>query len=186
MTGGNKLLTPVNGRLMLVHVVSAALASRVDTVCVVTGHHRDAVEAALAGLPVRLAHNPDHASGLSSSLRLGLSAIPDDVEGAVVCLGDMPAVTAGHIDALIAAFAAEPGHDICVPVFAGRRGNPVLWGRDHFTRLASVTGDRGGRDLLRQYPVREVDVPDDGILRDIDDAETLARWTYFTGTIRCS
>ncbi|MEO5373392.1 MAG: nucleotidyltransferase family protein [Alphaproteobacteria bacterium] len=177
MSGRNKLLLPVGGRPMVTRVVMAALESRAAPVIVVTGHDRAAVEAALRDLPVGLVHAADHALGLSASLRRGLEALPAEVTGAVVCLGDMPGVTADHIDALIDAVAAGPSTEVLVPTFAGRRGNPVLWGRAHFAALQAVTGDRGGRDLMRTVPVREVPVADDGVLRDIDSPADLARET---------
>ena len=90
MGQANKLLAPVDGRPMVAHAVDAMLASRADPVIVVTGHQADAVRAALAGRPVIWAHNPDYASGLSSSLAAGLAALPEDAEGVVIGLGDMP------------------------------------------------------------------------------------------------
>src|ERR671918_1733453 len=94
MGQANKLLAPVDGRPMVAHAVDAMLASRADPVIVVTGHQADAVRAALGERPVIWAHNPDYASGLSGSLAVGLAALPEDAEGVVIGLGDMPRITA--------------------------------------------------------------------------------------------
>ena len=96
-----KLVAKLDGQPIVRMVAEAALASRASPVVVVVGHARSAVEAALAGLNLGLAFNPAFASGLASSLRVGLSALPPDVAGAVVLLGDMPRVQAGLIDALV-------------------------------------------------------------------------------------
>ena len=97
----------------------------------------------------------------------------------MVLLADMPKVRARHLEALIAAFAAAPAGSICVPVHAGRRGNPVLWPAALFGELASVEGDTGGRVLLSRYPerVRPVAMADDAVLVDIDEPADLAALT---------
>ncbi len=107
----------------------AALASRARPVVVVTGHAREAVEAALAGLPVLFVDNAEFATGVASSLKAGVAALPGEVAGALVLLGDMPAVEAATLDRLIDAFAARPLALAAAPVHAGRRGNPVLLSR---------------------------------------------------------
>ncbi len=143
----------------------------------VTGHERERVAAALAGLPVTLVHNPDYAQGLSTSLKRGIAALPADVDGALVCLGDMPRVTAAEIDRLIAAFNPVEGRAICVPTRRGKRGNPVLWARRFFPEMAQVAGDIGARHLIGAYPemVAEVEMTDDGVLTDIDTPQALAK-----------
>src|SRR6185503_18669432 len=94
MGGPNKLLAEIGGKPLVRIAAVEALASRAREVIVVTGHQREAVAAALQGLPVKLVHNPDFAEGLSTSLRAGLAAVPAEADGIVVCLGDMPQVTA--------------------------------------------------------------------------------------------
>jgi molybdenum cofactor cytidylyltransferase len=91
-----------------------------------------------------------------------------------VLLGDMPWTKPVHIDALIHAF--EPGV-VCVPVRNGRRGNPVLWGRDFFPELMELTGDRGARDVLKRHEasVRRIELDTDAIFVDIDTPLDLAR-----------
>lgn len=170
MGEANKLLLPIDGMPMVARTVRAALRSRAGPVVVVTGHQAEAVAAALAGLPVTLAHNPEHAAGMASSLRRGLAALPAEADGAVVCLGDMPWVEAADIDALIEAFDPARGREVCAPVHAGRRGNPVLWGKRLLPLLAMAEGDSGGRALLERVAVHAVPRGDNGTLRDIDTA----------------
>ena len=104
MGGPNKLLAEIGGRPLVRIAAEEALASRARPVIVVTGHQREQVEAALEGLKVNCVHNPNFAEGLSTSLKAGLATLPADVDGAIVCLGDMPQVNASLIDRLIAAF----------------------------------------------------------------------------------
>jgi len=177
MGAANKLLSPVEGRPMVAHAAAAALGSRANPVVVVTGHEAEAIRAALAGLDVAFVHNPDYAAGMSGSLRAGIAALPADIDGAVICLGDMPRVTAALIDRLIDAFDPDAGRAICVPVYRGKRGNPVLWAARFFPEIDRLTGDVGARHLLAAHDsaVFEVACDDDSVLIDVDTPEILAR-----------
>jgi molybdenum cofactor cytidylyltransferase len=177
MGGANKLLARIEGELLIARAVDAALASRAATVVVVTGHQAARVRAALAGRDVLFVHNRYYARGLASSLRRALAALDEATEGALVCLGDMPWVTAADLDALITAFTRAKDRPICVPVRGRRRGNPVLWPARHFAALRALQGDVGGRGLLRRYAreVVRVPVPDAGVLRDVDTPADLLR-----------
>ena len=122
-------------------------------------------------------HNPDYAKGLSSSLKAGIGAVPDAADGALVLLGDMPQITAAHLDRLMAAFADDRGDAIIVPTHAGKRGNPVLWPRAYFAEMLQLEGDAGAKRLLAAHAVRvrEVDLGTDAIFADVDTPEALAR-----------
>jgi molybdenum cofactor cytidylyltransferase len=175
MGGPNKLLADVGGRPLVRIAVEEALASRAQPVVVVTGHQREQVEAALKGLPVILAPNPDFAQGLSTSLKAGLAALPAGADGAIVCLGDMPQVDAGLIDRLVAAFEPEKGALVVVPTIAGKRGNPVVWSRRFFADLSRLDGDVGARHLIGAYPEAVVEVPVTGraAFVDVDTPDAL-------------
>lgn len=174
----NKLLEPVDETPLVRRTVETALASHAQKVVVVTGHEADAVKAALSGLDVAFVHNPDYAEGLSTSLKAGLGAIPQEAAGAVVCLADMPAIQPRHIDALIKRFDPEEGRAIGVPVYQGKRGNPVLWARRFFDAMTGVSGDVGARHLIGDYAdlVYEVDFGDTAILTDLDTPEQWSRY----------
>jgi molybdenum cofactor cytidylyltransferase len=177
MGGPNKLLAEVGGRPLVRIAVEEALASRAKPVIVVTGHQRDKVEAALTGLNVTRVHNPNFADGLSTSVKTGLAALPEDIDGAIVCLGDMPQVTATLIDKLIAAFDPERGALVVVPVIDGKRGNPVVWARRFFPELMALDGDVGARQLIGRYPeaVAEMALTDTAALVDVDTPDALDR-----------
>jgi molybdenum cofactor cytidylyltransferase len=175
MGGPNKLLAEIGGRPLVRIAVEQALASRARPVVVVTGHQRSEVEAALKGLPVTFTHNPDYAQGLSTSLKAGIAALPAEVDGAIVCLGDMPQVDAALIDRLITAFDPEKGALVVVPTIAGKRGNPVVWSRRFFGDLGQLEGDVGARHLIGSYPEAVVEVPLTGraALIDVDTPDAL-------------
>jgi len=177
MGGPNKLLAEIGGRPLVRIAAEEALASQARPVIVVTGHQRDAVEAALQGLDVRTVHNPDFADGLSTSVKTGLAAVPDDADGAIVCLGDMPQVKASLIDRLLAAFDPERGALVVVPVIDGKRGNPVVWSRRFFPELMHLEGDVGARNAIARNAeaVTEVPFADAAALIDVDTPDVLAK-----------
>jgi molybdenum cofactor cytidylyltransferase len=176
MGGPNKLLAELRGKPLVRIVTEQVLASKASDVTVVTGHQAKEVELALQGLKVRFVHNPEFASGLASSVKAGIAAVPEQADGAVVCLGDMPLIEAHLVDRLIEAFAPDRGMLIAVPVSDNRRGNPVLWSRRFFGELMSLDGDIGARHLIAKHAdaVAEVPVDGQGAFVDIDTPQALA------------
>jgi molybdenum cofactor cytidylyltransferase len=170
------MLADFRGQPMLLATVSSIAKSSVDDIVVVTGHERFKSESVLAGLHLRMVHNPHYAEGLSTSLRCGLQAISETADAVIICLADMPLIEPQLIDRLIAAFNPTEHRTIVVPIFQGQFGNPVLWGKNHFINLMSLEGDRGARDLIDQFKSDAVEIasPTNTILRDADTPEALA------------
>jgi len=175
MAPRNKLLAPIGGMPMIRRITAAILESGVSSVIVVTGYEADRIVDALNGLDVTIVTNPSYADGLSTSLKAGLEAVSPTADGALICLGDMPEIEIQVIDALLAAFTGRDA--ICVPVHRGRRGNPVLWGRNYFAEMIALTGDAGAKPLMARHANRliEVEVEADSIFEDVDSPADLAR-----------
>ncbi len=181
MGGPNKLLetvaaAPFNGRPLIRRAAEQAVASAADAVVVVTGHQADAVRSVLSDLPLRFADNPNFADGLSTSLAAGLDALPADIDAALICLGDMPRITADVMTRLIETYRNDQDARIVVSTVDGKRGNPVLWSRAFFADLKAVRGDVGGRALIGDHSaaVVEVEVGADAGF-DVDTPEVLAK-----------
>ncbi|HPQ94553.1 MAG TPA: NTP transferase domain-containing protein [Thiolinea sp.] len=177
MGAQNKLCCELDGVPMVRRVADAALASGCTQTLVVTGHETEKVEATLQDCPVSLVYNPGFAEGMASSLRCGLRALPPDLDGVLILLGDMPGITATHINALLAQFdPAAPA--IIVPEHEGRRGHPVLWPRHYRPELLALEGDQGARHLLEQHADQVLRIPADAaMLMDVDTPEALAAFT---------
>lgn len=173
----NKLLAEINGKPMVARVVEIIRASRAGPLTVVTGHEAARVKAALPD-DLAFVDNPDYAVGLSASLKVGIAALPADIDGVVVCLGDMPRISPAMIDRLIAAFDPVEGREICVPTYKGKRGNPVLWGKRFLPEMAALAGDVGAKHLIGEHAdlVVEVEMDEDGVLIDIDTPDVLTRY----------
>ena len=175
MGGPNKLLAELDGAPMVAHVARRLLASRARPIIAVLGNQADAVDAALGNLPVERVHNPEFAGGLSTSLKRGITALPSDLDGVIVCLGDMPLISGRHLDGLIAAFNPLEGRAIIVPTRRGKRGNPVLWSKRFFPEMGEIAGDVGAKHLIGEHAelVAEVEMGDDSVLVDIDTPDAL-------------
>lgn len=175
----NKLLAEIDGMAMVARTVDAVISSSVESVTVVLGHEANRVRTALSGREVSFIENPDYAEGLSTSLKRGLASMPSNVDAALICLGDMPRITDAEIESLVASYAPNQGHAICVPTHNGKRGNPVLIGRRFFAEIQDIAGDVGARTLIGAYPelVCEVEMENDAVLLDIDTPEALAKFS---------
>lgn len=163
---------------MVQHVVDAAAASKAGPMIVVTGNESATVKALFADTSVELVNNSDFSTGLSSSLKLGLKSVPSDCEGAIILLGDMPLIRSSTIDSLIDVFSLSSFQGIAVPIYHGRRGNPVLWSRRFFPEILALDGDRGAKQFLTKYAelIYELEVDDPGVHIDIDTPEDFARY----------
>lgn len=171
-----KLLALLDGKPLVRHVAKTALASSARPIVVVLGAHAEAVGAALDGLDLGLVDNPDHAAGLSTSLRAGLAALPPGTDAAIMLLGDMPRIGARHLDGLVSAYrGATPSPSAVVPVSGGRRGNPVLLDLEKLAdALRTLSGDHGAGPLLAgRDDVIEVTM-DEAVAFDVDTPAALA------------
>jgi len=177
--GSPKQLANFRGKPLLQWVIDAAVQSDLDLVIVVLGHAHDRILEQLDD-PLRAEKiitfiNHDFKSGQSSSLQLGLTMARADYQAAMFLLADQPKTDAALINRLNSAFWQSP-KSICVPVYGGRQGNPVVFGSKYFDALMDTRGDQGGREIIRSNPddVHEVETANPHIFTDIDTPEDLA------------
>lgn len=172
--GGSKLTAPFEGGVLLDAALRTACAAPVKSVVVVTGAHGDAVDAAVAEfasrseLPVRSVRCADHGSGMSASLRCGLTSLPADAAGAFIFLGDMPNIPATLAQKLHAEILA--GSLAAAPAVGHRLGHPVLITRPLFGLFSSAGGDSRGRATLRDLgeDLAVVEIDHEGVVTDVD------------------
>lgn len=127
---------------------------------------------------VRIVLNPEYEQGMASSLRVGIAAVSEAASAALIVLGDQPFVRPETIRRI-----AEAGRgaesEIVVPVFHGKRGNPVRIGRVLFAEVAALKGDTGCRALFATHEdtMKQIAVKDEGILRDLDSPDDYRKGT---------
>jgi len=170
--GRPKQLLDVGGRPLLEVVVGHANASCLDEVLVVLGAAAEEIRGQVDFGRARVLINPDHATGMASSLRAGLAALDGDVDLAMVILGDQPDV-AGRLDRLLE-LQEESGLPAAALSFGDLLHPPVVMRRELWGDLMALEGDVGCRavvrarpELVARLPVAElnhpvdVDTPDD-------------------------
>ena len=144
--GSDKLLAPLAGRAVI-RWSAEALAPAVDALYVVVPTESAAFREALVGLDVRWVTNADADSGMASSIRAGVAALPSDAEAAFIALGDQPLLDASVAIRLLARWHEDDARAVA-PVYTDGRGHPVLFGASLYPFLRALDGDTGARELL--------------------------------------
>lgn len=163
--GGAKAGARLRGRTLLEHVAALAQRAGLEPVIAVVSGAPDAPDSVVAVV------NPKPERGLSSSLQLGIGAVPPR-RAALVLLVDQPTLAPENIAAVLAARGTRP---ILAARSGGRLAPPVLLEPEAFPVVATLAGDIGLREVFHRNPdlVHAVAVPMHA--PDIDTAEDLAR-----------
>lgn len=168
--GGPKALVEFEGERLADRGVRLLAEGGCRPVLVVLG----AADVPVAGALV--VRNPGWASGMGSSLRAGLDALPPAAPAVVIALADQPLVRPEAVRRLVAAF--EAGARVAVAAYGGAPRNPVLIAREHLAEVAALAeGDVGARPFLRAHPELVTAVPCDdvGDPADVDTPDDLCR-----------
>ena len=171
--GKVKLTLPLGDKQLIEWVLQAVKFTPLDKYfLVVRPEDKDIIKIGKAwGAEIVL--NPDFRKGMSTSIKKALLKInTQEVEGFFLILGDQPLITSKIINKLIKSFS--PGkEEIVVPYFKNKRGNPVLFDICWKDELRAVTGDVGGRVLIKAHPerIKRFKISDESILLDIDREE---------------
>jgi len=166
-------------RPLIQHICEIALSSNLRNVHVVLGYELDRVKMALSSLEsdprLFIVENQNFKDGQSTSIKCGLSSLDEEADAAMFLLCDQPYVSTSLISRLIGLYERE--HPlICLPASGNVRGNPVTFAKLLFPELQQITGDTGGRELIKKYPDQisklELDSPD--VFKDIDTMKDLS------------
>ena len=174
--GVQKLLLPFGGKTVIAHIVDQLLVSHVDEIHVVVGCQAKRISRELSGRPVSIVNNPNYKSGMLSSVRCGLRAIPQQCLAVLVALGDQPSVTSKLIDQMLQAFATTEKR-ILVPLYKGKRGHPILFSELYRNDILAHYDKVGLRGLLHAHSddVLELTVSTSAVLSDMDYPEDYRR-----------
>ncbi|MGV2168849.1 nucleotidyltransferase family protein [Agrobacterium tumefaciens] len=171
--GPHKLLAEFAGVPLVRRSAERAISSSADSVTVVTGYRQEEIKAALAGLELNYVHNPEFASGLASSLKLGFGAPKSScADGVLVMLADMPNVTADHLTILIETFRSALAQTIVRASSQGKPGNPVILPMSLHQEVTRLEGDVGARHIIEacSFPIIDVAIGSAAAL-DVDTPE---------------
>ena len=171
----NKLLLQIDSEVLIRKFVKSVSYSLVDAVLVVVGFEAEKIKAVLHDQSVKFVENPSYEEGMTTSIQSGVKASSNESTGLMICLADMPFAETSDLNLLIQAFndyRSTESSLIIVPVFQGKRGNPVLFSEEFRDKILTHKGE-GCREIVRQFPhyVKEVSMENDNLLRDIDTPE---------------
>ncbi len=177
--GRDKLLLPLGPKTVLEHAVDHALQAEAvrEVILVTRPRNRKKVAELFRGKNVRIVVNPRHREGMASSLQAGLAAVDPASQAVLFALGDQPFVPAAVFDLLTDSYQRH-WDLVTLPLYRGKRGNPVLFDRRLWPRLMELKGDTGGRELLSCVPeaeISQVETGIPGIMQDIDTPEDYER-----------
>ena len=171
--GRTKQVEKLRGKPLVQHAVDAAAGAGVGEIIVVLGHDAELVASAV-NLPStgRAVVNGDHSNGMASSLAVGLRALNEQSDAAVVLLADQPGIRTDHVAALVRLYG-----DTRAPIVRSQfrdAPGPALFARSVWPEVEALTGDTGARVLLDAQPkrVRWVALDEDAP-RDVDIPEDL-------------
>jgi len=170
--GQPKQLMPFGQITIVERTIDNLLNSAVSETIVVLGYKDEEIRKTIAGKPIKIAMNPDYQQGMSTSIIAGLKQVDKRARAVLIALGDQPFVNSQTITSLVEAFIAN-NRGILIPVYQGRRGNPVIFAIEYKGELLNLKGDVGGREIIKLHPddVLEVAVDCEGVLLDIDTME---------------
>ena len=146
----HKLLAYMNNRPVLEHTLRQTSALAGLKRYAVTGFRAEEITEILQAQNVQHLHNPDYETGMASSIKTGISALPPSTALAFIMLGDMPFVQPSTLKTLIKTAQENQEAEIFIPTFNGKRGNPVLWRSSMFEELSNIKGDKGGESCFPQ------------------------------------
>ncbi len=171
--GQPKQLVEYRGETLLGRAVRLAVEAGAEPVIAVVGAEAEACTRALGALPVAVVENRNPAEGMGASLRVGMAALLDshaETERVLLLVCDQPLLRPEHLLALLDTPAPD---GIAAAEYNGFPGVPAVFSRQHFPALASISGDRGARTLLRALGGARVPLPE--AAADIDTPEDLLR-----------
>lgn len=172
--GGPKLLARIRGETLLQRAMRVALGARPAGCIVVLGARADMLKRRLHAWPVRVVVNRHWRSGLASSIRAGVAALPREAPAALLLLADQVGVGPAELELLMAAWRRAP-RAIVASRWGAVTGPPSLFPRRAFADLKRLRGDAGARRLLAESRRRIVVLDMPGAASDIDRPADLRR-----------
>jgi CTP:molybdopterin cytidylyltransferase MocA len=172
--GRNKLLLQVGDHVLVRHVIEAATEGGCH---VINAVYADEAVRETIGSAATCVLNPDPKRGQSSSIRVGLQSLPEEIAGALIMLGDQPLVGSRTVGMVLRAWRREGGRPAAAASY-GDRGSwrpPVLLDRSLWPEVMSLDGDSGARQLFEDRPELLDTVPAAGRPDDIDTPDDYAR-----------
>ena len=159
--GDNKLLLPFQDDTLINIVCKTIIDSYLKPVFVVTGFENKKVVESLPKSIDKIVYNEDWSRGMATSINKAISSLPNNIDGNMIVLGDMPLVTVKTINNLHQVFLNNNGNKIIYADYLGKQANPVIFPRKFFDEILHLNGDKGCKKIIYKNRKSSIGVPID-------------------------
>ena len=159
--GDNKLLLTFQDDTLINVVCKTIIDSYLKPVFVVTGFENKKVVESLPKSIDKIVYNEDWSRGMATSINKAISSLPNNIDGNMIVLGDMPLVTVKTINKLHQVFLNNNGNKIIYADYLGKQANPVIFPRKFFDEILHLNGDRGCKKIIYKNRKSSIGVPID-------------------------
>ena len=159
--GDNKLLLPFQDNTLINVVCKTIIDSYLKPVFVVTGFENKKVLESLPKSIDKIIYNEDWSRGMATSINKAISSLPNNIDGNMIVLGDMPLVTVKTINKLHQVFLNNNGNKIIYADYLGEQANPVIFPRKFFDEILHLNGDKGCKKIIYKNRKSSIGVPID-------------------------
>lgn len=176
--GMAKMILPFKKRTILAHLIEEIHSVAPNMIHLVTGHYHDLILAEINTEKVNIVHNPDYKLGMSHSIQVGLTAMLKTcptLDFLIIVVSDQPFLNRSILRSLLIK-QQETAKGIIASFYNGIKGTPVLLSSAYFTQLYNLTGDKGARVILQQFPNDVETVEFEKGELDIDTVEDYERF----------
>ncbi|MEH6946088.1 nucleotidyltransferase family protein [Bacillus sp. JJ634] len=182
--GKPKLLLPLHGTPLFHYALKASIYYSLSPIVLIAGPYIEEMRK----LPhefrqIEVLYNPNYATGMASSLKLGMEAMKGRVDAAIIFLADQPFVPAEVAQTLIEQYkkTRKEGVRIVRPAYEGIVGHPILFDAELFSAFDSIEGDQGGKTIIQAHQDRMKIVSFDYSMwgRDVDTPEDLMQMELY-------
>ncbi|MEM6342478.1 MAG: nucleotidyltransferase family protein [Bacteroidota bacterium] len=168
--GKAKQLLQYQGQTLIHRAVLSLLHAPCDRIVVVLGAHADSIRPGLTHLPVKIIHNPNWQEGMSSSIKTGMTLVPENADAVMISLVDQPKVDANWLSQLLLARKRQEAK-LVVTDYGHKMGVPALFSNPWLPALRSLQGEYGARELIRSNQDQALALSFEGAAQDIDTPE---------------
>ena len=165
-----KQILPFGKSTVIETVIDSLWESDIEKVKIVLGYRSEEISGAIGNRKVDIVINRNYKKGMLSSIKCGISSLPEDAEAFLLCLVDQPAIMSSDINKLIKAYK-NSGKRIVIPAYNGKRGHPIIFDRKYIDDILNLKEDGDGlREVVwkNSQDIFEVDIKNEYILQDMD------------------
>lgn len=176
--GKAKMLLPFTETTLLGHLIEEIIPLKPNIIQLVTGHYHDLIVQQINSDSIHIIRNAGYKAGMSSSIQVGLSAMLNacpELAFLVIVVSDQPLLSRSVLIDLLNK-QQQTSKGIIASTYNGIKGTPVLMSSAYFTHLYNLTGDKGARVILQQFPDDVATIDFESGELDIDTVEDYERF----------